>query len=202
MASLFKSRKPKAERARVNPRPMEYSARIAARLWITFPPIAQDEKGRLSPNGIGFVARTPKVSFLKGAQRVKDKLQRLVRRSVCKNCGEPIRVGNDGCWVHDDPDEDPAAFDYGWARCLPKSEDDFENYAEPQAVASRAPCSCSPCPVPTDPEQRLDITCAHCGVAIDFATAKVYVNGPSYVCRLHAANAEVRHDANQPTNQP
>ena len=59
------------------------------------------------------------------------KLERLVRRSVCKNCGEPIRVGNDGCWVHDDPDEDPAAFDYGWARCLPKSEDDFENYAAP-----------------------------------------------------------------------
>ena len=61
------------------------------------------------------------------------KLERLVRRSVCKNCGEPIGVGNDGCWVHDDPDEDPAVFDYGWARCLPKSEDDFENYAEPNA---------------------------------------------------------------------
>ena len=63
---------------------------------------------------------------------------------------------------------------------------------EPRAVASRAPCSCSPCPVPKDPEQRLDITCAQCGVAIDFRRGEVYVNGPSYVCRLHAANDQAQ----------
>jgi hypothetical protein len=56
------------------------------------------------------------------------------RNANCKHCGEPIRVGNDGCWVHEDPDEDPTAFDYGWSRCLPNSEDDFENYAEPNVA--------------------------------------------------------------------
>ena len=54
-----------------------------------------------------------------------------IQRSICKNCGEPIRVGNDGCWVHEDSDEDSTSFDYGWAQCLPKSEDDYENCAEP-----------------------------------------------------------------------
>ena len=42
-----------------------------------------------------------------------------------------------------------------------------------------------PCQIPTDPEQRLDITCAHCGTKIDFRLGEVFVNGPSYVCRRH-----------------
>jgi hypothetical protein len=64
-----------------------------------------------------------------------------------------------------------------------KAADPFAPVVEPKAV-------CLPCPVPTDPEQRLDITCAHCGVAIDFRKGEVFVNvnGSSYVCKTHAAN--------------
>lgn len=43
-----------------------------------------------------------------------------------------------------------------------------------------------PCSVPTDPDQRLDITCAHCGTEIDFRLGEVYINRSSYVCKLHA----------------
>ncbi len=64
-------------------------------------------------------------------QRIIQRIIQRIRRSICKNYVQPIRVGNDGCWVHEDPDEDPTNFDYGWAQCLPQNEDDFENYAEP-----------------------------------------------------------------------
>ena len=42
-----------------------------------------------------------------------------------------------------------------------------------------------PCPVPTDPEQRLDIKCAICGIPIDFRKGEVflYSKGCSYVCK-------------------
>jgi hypothetical protein len=43
-----------------------------------------------------------------------------------------------------------------------------------------------PCSIPADPEQRLDITCAHCGKRIDFRLGEVYTNWPSYVCADHA----------------
>ena len=33
---------------------------------------------------------------------------------LCRHCNTPIRLHN-GIWVHDDPDEDPTADDYGWA---------------------------------------------------------------------------------------
>jgi len=37
---------------------------------------------------------------------------------VCRHCGEPVRWrDHDGVWVHDDPDEDPLKFDYGWVDC-------------------------------------------------------------------------------------
>jgi hypothetical protein len=42
-----------------------------------------------------------------------------------------------------------------------------------------------PEPVPTDPDQRLDITCAHCGKPIDFRRKEVFVNKHSYVCKDH-----------------
>lgn len=49
-----------------------------------------------------------------------------------------------------------------------------------------------PEPIPTDRDQRLDITCAHCGVAIDFRKGEVFVNGPSYVCSKHVEVTWVR----------
>jgi hypothetical protein len=67
---------------------------------------------------------------------MKDKLQRLVRRSTCKHCGQPIRL-HGGVWVHDDPDEDPTAEDYGWSKCLPNEDGSFE-YAEPKRDASNS----------------------------------------------------------------
>lgn len=45
-----------------------------------------------------------------------------------------------------------------------------------------------PCPVPTDKQQSLTIKCAHCGRLIDFRYGEVFKNGPSYVCRPHAAS--------------
>ena len=42
-----------------------------------------------------------------------------------------------------------------------------------------------PCPLPTDPEQRLDITCARCGKPVDFRREEVFSNGYSYVCKEH-----------------
>jgi hypothetical protein len=42
-----------------------------------------------------------------------------------------------------------------------------------------------PEPVPTDPDQRLDITCADCGKPIDFRRGEVFVNKHSYVCKDH-----------------
>ena len=59
------------------------------------------------------------------------KLERLVRRSTCKHCGQSVRL-HGGVWVHDDPDEDPTTEDYGWAKCLPNEDGSFE-YAEPNA---------------------------------------------------------------------
>lgn len=62
---------------------------------------------------------------------MSHKPKRLVRSSTCKNCGQPIRFHKSGEWVHDDPDEDPKAEDYGWVKCFP-SEDGSFNYAEPK----------------------------------------------------------------------
>lgn len=47
-------------------------------------------------------------------------------------------------------------------------------------------CMCLPVPVPVDPEQKLDINCAVCGIPISFLMRQVYISGPSYVCRKHA----------------
>jgi beta-galactosidase/beta-glucuronidase len=52
------------------------------------------------------------------------------KRSTCKHCGQPIRTV-DGEWVHDDPDENPKQFDYGWVKCLPDDDGSFE-CAEPK----------------------------------------------------------------------
>ena len=38
-------------------------------------------------------------------------------KSVCRHCGEPVRIAPDGAWVHDDPDESPLQPDYGWVHC-------------------------------------------------------------------------------------
>lgn len=43
-----------------------------------------------------------------------------------------------------------------------------------------------PCNIPTDPDQKLNITCAVCGMEIDFRKKEVYISGPSYVCKTHA----------------
>jgi len=51
-----------------------------------------------------------------------------IQRSKCRHCGAAIRLHR-GVWVHDDPDENPEAEDYGWAKCLPTPEGDL-NYAE------------------------------------------------------------------------
>lgn len=40
-----------------------------------------------------------------------------------------------------------------------------------------------PCPVPTDPEQELNIHCAQCGRDIDFRKSEVFNDGVSYVCK-------------------
>lgn len=39
-----------------------------------------------------------------------------MKQSTCKNCNKPIRFLR-GVWIHDDPDEDPNAEDYGWLSC-------------------------------------------------------------------------------------
>jgi hypothetical protein len=44
----------------------------------------------------------------------------------------------------------------------------------------------TPRPVPTDPDQKLIITCAQCGVSIDFRKQEVFTHTHSYVCRKHA----------------
>ena len=36
--------------------------------------------------------------------------------TTCKHCGEPIRKKG-GLWVHEDPNEDPIADNYGWYVC-------------------------------------------------------------------------------------
>jgi hypothetical protein len=41
----------------------------------------------------------------------------MASKSICKHCGQPIRIAKDGRWVHDDPDENPQQEDYGWAKC-------------------------------------------------------------------------------------
>lgn len=54
----------------------------------------------------------------------------------CKNCGESVVKAPDGCWVHEDVDEDSNSFDYGWTKCLPKDgngDEDF-TYADPIKV--------------------------------------------------------------------
>jgi hypothetical protein len=60
---------------------------------------------------------------------MNDKVKK-VKTGICKHCGEPIRIAKDGCWVHDDPDEDPNAFDYGWVKCSATESGWFEE-AEP-----------------------------------------------------------------------
>jgi hypothetical protein len=55
---------------------------------------------------------------------------------------------------------------------------------------------------PADPEQRLDITCAHCGKRIDFRRGEVYTNGVSYVCAVHASSAPAAElEGINPTNE-
>jgi len=46
-----------------------------------------------------------------------------------------------------------------------------------------------PCPIPSDPHQKLAITCACCGRAIDFRMQDVFLhaNGVSWVCRRHVS---------------
>jgi hypothetical protein len=56
----------------------------------------------------------------------------------------------------------------------------FGKIGDPHLVEAK------PCSVPTDPGQKLDITCAVCGMPIDFRKGEVYVNGPSYVCHRHS----------------
>jgi hypothetical protein len=41
----------------------------------------------------------------------------------------------------------------------------------------------SVCPVPTDPEQKLEIRCGQCRKDIDFRKKEVFDNGVSYVCK-------------------
>jgi len=60
-----------------------------------------------------------------------EKKVKKVKTGICKHCEEPIRIAKDGCWVHDDPDEDPKAFDYGWVQCLPDENEDVMS-AEPK----------------------------------------------------------------------
>lgn len=52
-----------------------------------------------------------------------------------------------------------------------------------------------PCPIPSDPQQRLDITCSHCGRPIDFRKGEVFKNGQSYVCQPHSALIFARSSA-------
>lgn len=40
-----------------------------------------------------------------------------VKKSKCRHCGQPIRYRRGYGWVHDDPDENPKSFDYGWISC-------------------------------------------------------------------------------------
>ncbi len=39
-----------------------------------------------------------------------------------------------------------------------------------------------PEPMPTDPEQKLNITCAYCGKEISFSDGAVFVKESSYCC--------------------
>jgi len=52
------------------------------------------------------------------------------KRGCCIHCSQPIRKVAGG-WVHDDPDEDPGAEDYGWVNCTPDEEHGGFEQAEP-----------------------------------------------------------------------
>jgi len=53
----------------------------------------------------------------KSAMKDANRIEKQRARSTCRHCGLPIRIANDGCWVHDDIDEDPNSPDYGWVKC-------------------------------------------------------------------------------------
>lgn len=52
-------------------------------------------------------------------------------QSICKHCGQPIRINGEGSWVHEDEDDDPQTLDYGWVACLPMDEKESTTAAEP-----------------------------------------------------------------------
>ena len=90
-------------------------------------------------------------------------------------------------WNDDDPNAKQIAFTHNGSQWMSMKID--------HTIAIRL-CRClteflenNPCPIPTDPDQAHNITCAICGKPISFEKQEVYRTWSSYVCKKHIERA-------------